>query len=170
MYKKLTMFMAIIAVICFMVNPAFAKGKSGQAGSSNIGHLYLVPHPEAPEGYEDGYGKIKYNLTGCTLDFVFNGHGLPAVSVDDQNENEEVIYYGLYSKKNLLGFSKAVGAGNVHIQGSVGCKGKILDNGRFNLWTVTFKMTGEEVKVKKGDRILWTGQDMFNGFQCTSCE
>ena len=102
----------------FAGKPEFA-GKDGQAGKSNIAHLYLYEKTGDPdwEIVEDGaWGKMKYNLTGPVLDFVFNGHGLEAGST------YTLIYYpdpwpgdGLI----CLGSGLANEEGDVHIMGSV---------------------------------------------------
>jgi hypothetical protein len=42
MYKKLTMLFALVIVMSLMLTPVFAKGKSGQAGKSNVGHLSQI--------------------------------------------------------------------------------------------------------------------------------
>jgi hypothetical protein len=60
------------------------KGPNGPAGKSNIGHVYLY-EKDSTDDYsiiEGGaWGKMKYNLTGPSFDYVFNGHGLP-IGVD----------------------------------------------------------------------------------------
>lgn len=119
MYKKLTMLFALVIVMSLMLTPAFAKGKSGQAGKSNVGHLYLYEKDGEPDWniVEGGaWGKMKYNLSGSTFDFVFNGHGLPV------GQDYTLIYYpdpwpgtGLI----CLGSGTVNEDGNVHIKESV---------------------------------------------------
>jgi len=97
---------------------AMAKGKNGQAGKSNVGHLYLFQKdPSDWTIVEDGaWGKMKYNLSGPEFDFVFNGHGLEPYA------NYTLIYYPDPWPGNGL---KCLGAGlvnedgNIHIMGSV---------------------------------------------------
>ena len=78
MYEKLSILAVVAVVVGLMVVPVISKGPSGQAGKSNVGHLYLYEKDEGTwEIIEGGaWGKMKYNLSGSTFDFVFNGHGL----------------------------------------------------------------------------------------------
>ena len=152
MHKKLMLVLALAAAVALMVAPVYAKGNSGQAGKSNIAHLYLDPYGNNP--FEsDAWGKVKYNLTGETLDFVFNGHQLMPWQ-----------YYGMYSKGQLLGVGMANEFGDVNIKGSFTCS--MVENGRFNLWTVTVVLDDELTVIGKLERILWTGPD-FNEFSCS---
>ena len=114
---------AIIAVVVvsLVTIPALADGPTGQAGKSNIGHLYL--HEKNPDTWDivgkdvDGaWGKMKYNLSCEEFNFVFNGHGL------EPGQSYSLIYYpdpwpgsGLIS----LGTAVADEEGNVHIKSSV---------------------------------------------------
>jgi hypothetical protein len=118
MYKKLTMLFALVIVMSLMLSPAFAKGKSDPAGKSNVGHLYLYEKDsETWEIVEGGaWGKMKYNLSGPTFDFVFNGHSLAI------GQDYTLIYYpDPWPGEGLicLGSGKANKGGNVHIIGSV---------------------------------------------------
>lgn len=94
--RRLTAFLlSVFFITGLLVTPSIAKGPSKQAGDSNIGHLYL--YEKAPlsddraepwEVVEGGmWGKMKYNLSGPTFDFVFNGHGLPVL------QEYTLIYY-----------------------------------------------------------------------------
>ena len=116
--KKLT-FLAIILVlaVALVASPVLAAGKTGQAGKSNIGHLYLYEKNPADWSIVDGgaWGKMKYSLSGPTFDFVFNGHGL--VPGGDYT----LIYYPDPWPGNgliCLGSGMANKGGNVHIAGS----------------------------------------------------
>lgn len=117
--RKLLMVAIVVAVIVSLVAaPALAAGKSGQAGKSNIGHLYLYEKNPADWSIVDGgaWGKMKYNLSGPTFDFVFNGHGLVP------GWEYTLIYYPDPWPGNgliCLGSATANGGGNVHIKGSV---------------------------------------------------
>ncbi len=107
-----------ITVFSLMATPVSAGGKTGPAGKSNVGHLYLYEKdPATWEIVEGGaWGKMKYNLSGSTFDFVFNGHGLNA------GDNYTLIYYPDPWPGNdliCLGSGIANGGGNVHIKGSV---------------------------------------------------
>jgi len=96
----------------------FAKGPHGQAGKSNIAHLYLFEKdPSTWEIVEDGaWGKMKYNLAGSEFEFVFNGHGL-----EPGYEYTLVYYPDPWPGNGLicLGDDTANDDGNVHIMGSV---------------------------------------------------
>lgn len=101
------------------------KGPSSPAGQSNIGHLYL--YEKTDDGSDDWpiveggmWGKMKYNLSGPTFDFVFNGHGLPI------GEEYTLIYYpdpwpahGLICLGSGVVVEDEDGIGNIHIAGSV---------------------------------------------------
>ena len=95
--KKIMMIAVAALVAGLLVVPVIAKGPDGQSGKSNVGHVYLyekVPsEATVSEGNCEGWlspweiaeggawGKMKYNLSGPTFDFVFNGHGLPVGQV-----------------------------------------------------------------------------------------
>ena len=113
----------VLLIGALTVGVLAGKGKTGQAGNSNIAHLYLHEKENfVEEGWdivEDGaWGKMKYNLSGETFDFVFNGHGLvPGTSYI-------LIYYPdpWSGDCYILCFGDEVVAdseGNVHIVGSV---------------------------------------------------
>ena len=86
--KKYLILVLIVLVIGALTAGVLA-GKTGQAGKSNIAHLYLhEKDPDTWEIIEDGaWGKMKYNLSGETFDFVFNGHGL------EPGLHYHIIYY-----------------------------------------------------------------------------
>jgi len=150
MHKKLMLVLALAAAVALVVSPVYAKGNSGQAGKSNIAHLYLDPYGNNP--FEpDAWGKVKYNLAGETLDFVFNGHQLTPWQ-----------YYGMYSKGQLLGVGMANEFGDVHIKGSFGmCEDVNIEGGRFNLWTVDVVEDDESIVETKVGRILWSERNDF---------
>ena len=93
--KKFTVvLLSAFLITGLMAVPSMAKGPSKQAGLSNVGHLYLyektpAADPEADWEIVPGgmWGKMKYNLSGPTFDFVFNGHGLV------QLKDYTLIYY-----------------------------------------------------------------------------
>ena len=103
--KKKIMMIAVAALVAgLLVVPVIAKGPSGPAGKSNVGHLYLYEKVDSTDKWGasdpcDGWlkpweiaeggawGKMKYNLSGPTFDFVFNGHGLPV------GQDFTLIYY-----------------------------------------------------------------------------
>ncbi len=130
MKKLVCTLIALMVLTVFMVgcttvvpeNDLSRKGPNGQAGNSNIAHLYLYEKdPVTWEILEDGaWGKMKYNLSGEEFEFVFNGHGLV------EGEDYTLIYY---PDKNgnpwprvdiiCLGSGIANAELNVHIMGSV---------------------------------------------------
>ena len=111
------MVLTVFMVGCTTVVPETdlsGKGPNGQAGNSNIAHLYLYEKdPLTWDIVEDGaWGKMKYNLSGEMFEFVFNGHGLEAGS------DYTLIYYpDLWPGNGLicLGSGVANKGGNVHI-------------------------------------------------------
>jgi len=119
MTKKIALVLVGVAAIMFMFSPVVsAKGKTAQAGKSNIAHLYLVEKdPVTWEIVQGGaWGKMKYNMSGLELDFVFNGHGLEA------GLDYTLIYYpdpwpgtGLI----CLGSGTATADGTVHVKAAV---------------------------------------------------
>jgi len=116
--RKYLVFALVMLLIGTLATGVLARGKTGQAGKSNIGHLYLVEKdPESWEIIEDGaWGKMKYNLKGPEFQFVFNGHGLePGV------EYTLIYYPDPWPGSGLicLGTGTANMGGNVHIAGSV---------------------------------------------------
>jgi len=119
MLKKIVLSLVVaLTVVALLAAPVVAAGKSGPAGKSNIGHLYLYEKdPGSWEIVEDGaWGKMKYNLSGESFDFVFNGHEL------EPGTDYTLIYYpdpwpgaGLI----CLGSGTVCDEGDVHIKGSV---------------------------------------------------
>ena len=110
--------LALIVLLIGTLTIGVLAGKTGQAGKSNTAHLYLYEKDQNSwEIVEDGaWGKMKYNLSGETFDFVFNGHGL------EPGFDYTLIYYpdpwpgsGLI----CLGSATANNGGNVHIAESV---------------------------------------------------
>ena len=71
----------LVLVLTVLLIGALSVGvladKKLEAGKSNIAHLYLY-EKDAGWVIVDGgaWGKMKYNQSGETFDFVFNGHGL----------------------------------------------------------------------------------------------
>jgi hypothetical protein len=152
----------VVLISLLTLSPALAAGKSGQAGKSNVGHLYLyekipgpVLEPPVPWTIVEGgaWGKMKYNLSGSTFDFVFNGHQL-GVGV-----SYTLIYYPDYQGNpwprtgiKILGSGIADEFGDVHIKGKV-ATGDLPIEGDVNapgakIWLVL------SADVSEG---LWTG-------------
>lgn len=132
MNKRILIAAIAILLTGIMVIPSIAGGPSKKAGKSNIGHLYLyekTPVDDGPWDIVEGgmWGKMKYNLSGPTFDFVFNGHGLPI------GQEYTLIYYpDPWPAIGLICLGSGVvtacdeeedcvddGSGNIHIKGSV---------------------------------------------------
>ena len=118
MRKYLILVLVVLLIGALTVGVLAGKGKTGQAGKSNIAHLYLhEKDPDTWEIVEDGaWGKMKYNMSGDEFDFVFNGHGL------EPEADYTLIYYpdpwpgiGLI----CLGSGTVNEEGDVHIAESV---------------------------------------------------
>ena len=126
------MILAVFLVGCTTVVPETdlsRKGPNGQAGNSNIAHLYLyektpgpIAVPPIPWDLVEGgaWGKMKYNLSGEEFEYVFNGHGLV------EGEDYTLIYYpdkigNPWPRVDIicLGSGIANAKLNVHIMGSV---------------------------------------------------
>jgi hypothetical protein len=117
--KKNVFALAVVAVLISLLtlSSALAAGKTGPAGKSNVGHLYLYEKEADWTIVEGGaWGKMKYNLSGSKFDFVFNGHELPT------GVKYTLIYYpdpwpgtGLI----ILGNGTADEYGDVHIKGKI---------------------------------------------------
>lgn len=122
--KFVGIFLAAILVMSVVALGAVAVAKpgnvpNGQAGKSNVAHLYLfekVPSDEWPIVEEGAWGKMKYNLEGPEFEFVFNGHGL------EPGSDYTLIYYPDPWPGNgliCMGNGTADEEGNVHIKESV---------------------------------------------------
>lgn len=123
--KNLLLVTIVIVVMgSLVVTPVLAAGKTGPAGKSNVGHLYLYEkwaHADWEIVEGGAWGKMKYNLSGSSFDFMFNGHGL------EPGQSYTLIYYedpglGPWTVPPdiiCLGSGTANDGGNVHIQGSV---------------------------------------------------
>jgi len=120
MKKYLILVLIVLLIGALSVGVLADKGKTGQAGKSNIAHLYL--HEKDPETWEivepGAWGKMKYNMLGDEFDFVFNGHDLKG----EIGTEYTLIYYpdpwpgtGLI----CLGTGTVDEFGDVHIMGSV---------------------------------------------------
>jgi len=120
--KKMGLVLLAMVFVFTLFAPAVMaespKGKTGQAGKSNIGHLYLFEKdPATWEIVECGaWGKMTYRLSGPLFDFVFNGHNLEAGS------DYTLIYYPDPWPGNgliCLGSAVADEFGEVHIKAQV---------------------------------------------------
>ncbi|MBA7494309.1 hypothetical protein ES702_04884 [subsurface metagenome] len=115
--KKLAVLIAFIALV-FVAVTMVAAGPSGQAGKSNVGHLYLYekdPSGEWPIVEDGAWGKLKYNLSGSTFNYVFNGHELQPYT------DYSLIYYADPWPGNNPGALIASGTsnegGDIHLMG-----------------------------------------------------
>ena len=172
MYKKLMIVTVIAVVMGLLAVPVIAKGPSGPAGKSNVGHLYLyekTPNPDADREdpwliVEGGmWGKMKYNLSGATFDFVFNGHGLPI------GQEYTLIYYpDPWPAEGLICLGSGIvmedesedGVGNIHIKGSVDT-GDLPNVGDENYpeGAKIFLVPSGDVDCDGQVMIGWTGDD-----------
>jgi hypothetical protein len=67
--RRQAFWLTVLMVLVAVAIPAIGSGaQEGQAGDSNTAHVDFRP-PRV-------WGTLHYNLSGCMLDFVFNGHGL----------------------------------------------------------------------------------------------
>jgi len=65
--RRRGMVVAVVVALAVLAIPAVVSSQQkGQAGNSNIAQVDL----------RGPWGRMHYNLSGCTLDFVFNGHEL----------------------------------------------------------------------------------------------
>jgi len=75
---KKYLILVLVVLLIGALTVGVLAGKNGQAGKSNIAHLYLYEKDPSDWSTVDGgaWGKMKYDLSGDEFDFVFNGHGL----------------------------------------------------------------------------------------------
>ena len=135
MKKKASVAVFVLVLLIALASPAFVaakqdegdkglRGHIGQAGASKNAFIELWQKVDFDLPVEDGgwaidpggaWGKMRYNLTGTTFGFHFNGHGLePGVSYS-------LIYYpDPWPGTGLIVFGSAVAddGGNILIKGS----------------------------------------------------
>ena len=104
--------LALIVLLVGVLSVGVLAGKTGQAGKSDIAHLYL--HEKDLDTWEivpDGaWGKMKYNMSGDEFDFVFNGHDL------EPGLDYTLIYYpDPWPGEGLI----CLGSGTVNEEGDV---------------------------------------------------
>jgi hypothetical protein len=115
--KRILILATVLALsLAALATGAAAAGPNGQAGKSNVGHLYLFE--KDPVGWsiiDDGaWGKMNYRIAAPKFRFVFNGHGLEPAT------DYTLIYYPdpwPGSGAICLGTGPANEDGNVHIAG-----------------------------------------------------
>ena len=126
--KKYIILVLIVLIIGALFAGVLAAPPSGQAGKSNVAHLYLYEKDSAWEIVPGGaWGKMTYNLSGEEFEFVFNGHGLEPDQgycliyfedpIDDPWTTAPTIF--------CLGMGTANIDGDVHIMGSVDTDGDL---------------------------------------------
>lgn len=122
MSKRFAILTIIVLIFCIVsTSMVYAKGPkvpNGRAGKSNMAHLYLFEKdPSTWDIIKGGaWGRMKYNLSGSELCFVFNGHGLEA------DLDYTLMYYPDPWPGNgliCLGSDIANKNGFVHIKGCV---------------------------------------------------
>ena len=127
--KKYLILVLIVLLMgaLFIGVPAAKEGNVPQkpAGNSNIAHMYLYEKENFVEGGWDivnggAWGKMKYNLSGATFDFVFNGHGL------EPGINYTLIYYpDPWPGSGLI----CLGSGTVNEEGDIHIAESAVDTG-----------------------------------------
>lgn len=154
MKKYLILVLVVLLIGALTVGVLAGKGKTGQAGKSNIAHLYLhEKDPDTWEIVEDGaWGKMKYNMSGDEFDFVFNGHGL------EPEVDYTLIYYpdpwpgiGLI----CLGSGTVNEEGDVHIAESVEIESLPIEgdkNDGAKIWLVL----SDDVDCENAQMVGWT--------------
>ena len=116
--RILAIALVLVVLAVFGSVSVLAGGPNGQAGKSNVAHLYLAAkNPSTWSIVEDGaWGKMQYRLSGPTFNCEFNGHLLqPGVAYD-------LIYYPDPWPGNgliVLGTATANAGGNVHIAANI---------------------------------------------------
>ena len=186
MNKKIMKVAMALLLIGLLASPIMAKGPnkqdgskgiSKQAGKSNVGHLYLyekAPDPEATREdpwliVEGGmWGKMRYNLSGPTFDFVFNGHGLPV------GQEYTLIYYpDPWPADGLICLGSGIvtacedeeacvneGSGNIHIKGFVDTGDlPILEDANYENGAKIFLVPSVDVDCENQVMVGWTGDD-----------
>lgn len=156
MRKYLILVLIVLLIGALSVGVLADKGKTGQAGKSNIAHLYL--HEKDPETWEivepGAWGKMKYNMSGDEFDFVFNGHDLKG----EIGTEYTLIYYpdpwpgtGLI----YLGNGTVNEEGNIHIAESVEIESLPIEddeNDGAKIWLVL----SDDVDCDACEMVGWT--------------
>ena len=182
--KKKIMMIAVAALVAgLLVVPVIAKGPSGPAGKSNIGHLYLYEKVPSQDTWPSGdcidelkpwliaeggaWGKMKYNLSGPTFDFVFNGHGLPV------GQDFTLIYYpddwDFAQLGNIiyLGEGTVNDGGNIHIAGSVDTETALPMDG--DKGDCNYGNDGAKIWLVLSDNVIFTdGKGSFSVWDPTA--
>jgi len=119
--KKVILLTTVVVLLVSLVTVPIvtAKGPSGPAGESNVGHINIVEKdPVTWEVIRDG-GKLTYKLSDGTLDVVLNAKGLVPgdwylAEVVDKGVDDSG--WDVLSPNNYSSFyGQANGGGNVHI-------------------------------------------------------
>jgi len=184
MSRNIIMTIVALLITGLMIVPSMAnspeweageKGPSGQAGKSNIGHLYLyekAPISESEEDrakpwliVEDGmWGKMKYNLLGPTFDFVFNGHGLEVdaaytlIYYPDPWPGTGLICLGSGIVTECVDDDCVGDGGNIHIAGSVDTGNLPIESDE-NDGAKIFLVPFDDVDCDGHEMRGWTGDD-----------
>ena len=108
--KKYLILVLIVLLIGALTATVLANKKL-EAGKSNIAHLYLYEKDDEWVIVDDGaWGKMKYNQSGETFDFVFNGHGLVY-----ETEYTLIYYPDPWDGSGLI----CLGSGTVNEEGDI---------------------------------------------------
>ena len=195
--KKFTVvLLSAFLITGLMAVPSMAKGPSKKAGLSNVGHLYLyektpAADPEADWEIVPGgmWGKMKYNLSGPTFDFVFNGHGLPIgqeyalIYYPDPWPAEGLICLGFGTVTNVVGCVEGDldcipdEGGNIHIKESVETGDlPIASDENVDVGAKIFLVPSSDVNCEGRIMVGWTGdhanlyEDVLINFEDTDDE
>ncbi len=142
--RKFAFLLAMLgALVVVLIPVVVAGGQGGPAGNSNIAHVDL----------RGPWGTMNYNLSGCTLDFVFNGHEL----VPGETYELRVRLGG--GQFVVLGQGIANGGGNLHLGESVGSVESFRKR-----FVELYQMTG----VTNPWRAIRSGTK--HSFTCTCCD
>ena len=155
MKKIIMVVIAVTMLTALMASPILAAGKNGQAGKSNTAHLYLYEKdPSTWEIVEGGaWGKMKYNLSGSSFDFVFNGHGL------EVGYDYSLVYYPdpwPGTGGALLASGIANEEGDLHLAASVADLGDLPIDADENDGAKIWLVLSEDYDAGAGEMIGWS--------------
>lgn len=154
MKKTVLSIVLALTLISLLAAPVLAAGKTGQSGKSNIGHLYLYEKDAAWEIVEDGaWGKMKYNLSGSSFDFVFNGHELEA------GYDYSLIYYAdpwPGTGGTLLANGITNDEGDLHLASSLTDFGNLPIEDDENTGAKIWLVLSADYDATNGEMIGWT--------------
>lgn len=166
--KKYIILVLIVLLIGALFVVVMAGGPSGKAGKSDIAHLYLYQKTYVDPLVGDyivvdggAWGKMKYNTSGSTFDFVFNGHEL------EVDAEYTLIYYpDPWPGEGLICLGEGIvnDEGNIHIAGSIDTGVDLPISGDLNADTSTTTLEdgsiGAKIFLVPSDDVDCVGQEM----------